>query len=76
MKVQSAPLNQDDVIEISVTHEIKIKGDKTWVGARMSSKVREGETTEDAEDRVGRAVDEAVMRQIHRTVETVERVYQ
>lgn len=72
MKVQAAPLSSGDSIELSVTHEIKISGDKSWVGARISTTIRENETTEDAQDRLSAAVQSAVMREVETTVKTVK----
>jgi hypothetical protein len=68
-----SPSGEGDQIEVSVTHEIKIAGDKAWVGVRLISTVRANETTEDAQDRVGNEVQTAVMNEIQRTVATVER---
>lgn len=55
-----------------MTHEIKINGDKTWVGARYTSKVRADETVEDAYARVDDQVQASVMKSIQSTVTTVE----
>lgn len=61
-----------ETIEISVTHEIKIKGDKTWVGVRMAGSASLDETTEDARARLSGLVQEAVMDEVRATVKTVE----
>lgn len=59
-------------IEVSVTHEIKINGDKTWVGVRMTGSVWEDETTEDAHAQLSKKVQKAVMDEVRATVTTVE----
>lgn len=72
MKIERPPtLAPGDVIDISITHEIVIGGEKSWVKYGAQSTVRDNETTEDAEDRVAALVDAGVMKVIHRTVETV-----
>lgn len=62
-------------IEVSVTHEIKIHGDKTWVGVRMTGSVWEDESTEDAHARLSEKVQKAVMDEVRATVTTVEECY-
>jgi len=59
-------------IELSVTHEIKINGDKTWVGARITASVDDNETTEDARAQLSEQVQKAVMDEVRATVTTVE----
>ena len=72
MKVVNALLGSGDSIELSVTHEIKISGDKAWVGARIATSIRDNETTEDAQARLSAAVQAAVMQEIQTTVATVK----
>lgn len=73
MKIQPAApgLLPGDSIEVSVTHEIVIGSEKSWVKYGASSKVQENETTEDAETRVSALVNAGVMRVVATTVETV-----
>ncbi len=55
-----------------MTHELKIDGEKTWVGARITSKVREGESPQDAWARVDDQVQASVMASIGSTVTKVK----
>lgn len=72
MQVARTSSETGDTVEVSVTHEIKISGDKTWVGTRITSKVRDNETTEDAHARVNDQVQASVMKSIESTVATVK----
>lgn len=60
-------------IEVTVTHEIKIDGDKTWVGTKYLTNVQTGETPEDARARASAVVQQGVMNQIDETVTTVRK---
>jgi len=62
-------------IELGVTHEIKIHGDKTWVAARVTASVGDGENPEDVRERVSEYVQGAVMSEVRATVKTVEECY-
>lgn len=61
-----------DTIEVSVTHEIKIDGEKTWVGTRYNTTVKDTETVEDAHARADAVVQSSVMTSINNTVSTVK----
>lgn len=75
MKVSQASLSPGDTIEISVTHEIKIKGDKTWVGTRAATTVREDETYTKAAERLDAVVQEVIVAEVQRTVEMTEKEF-
>lgn len=59
-------------IEIGLTHEIKIHGDKTWVKVGMTADLDSDEDTERALDRLSQQVQQAVMDEVTTTVATVE----
>lgn len=59
-------------VEVGITHEIKIHGDKTWVKVGMTASVDENETTEDAHAQLSEIVQSAVMKEVATTVNTVE----
>jgi len=61
-----------EVIEVAVTHEIKISGDKSWVGTRITGRVGSEETYDEAHKRLDAKVQELVMRSVESTVETVK----
>lgn len=44
-------LNEDDIVEMGMSHELKIDGDGTWVSYKVATKVRVGETADDATKR-------------------------
>jgi len=60
-----------DQITVGVTHEISVGRDKSWVKYEAVTKLRPGETTEDARTRTIGHVNESVMVHVAKTVETV-----
>ena len=66
-------LDEGDQITVSITHQIQINGDNSWVRYEASSKVRENETAEDAAERVHGHVDSEVIKSVVKTVETVRK---
>lgn len=60
-----------DQVDIAVTHEIVIDGEKSWIKYGVISKVEPGESLEEARERVAAEVNSGVMRTIEQTVETV-----
>lgn len=60
-------------VEISVTHELHISGDKAWVKLGVSREVEFGETLEDAIAATSSLVNEQIIKVIEETVETVEK---
>jgi hypothetical protein len=65
-------LDSGDRIGVSVTHQIRINGDDSWVKAEASSRVRESESPDQAGDRVLGFVDGFVMKAVERVATTVE----
>lgn len=75
MKIERAgtfTLYEGDSVTVSVTHEIKINGDKSWVGLQATSKVLPDEDSTAA--RVYGYVNAQVMDAVKNTVETVNSV--
>jgi hypothetical protein len=64
-------LSAGDRIELSVTHQIVINGDNSWVKLGVDSEVQKDETTDDAIERVTNLVNEKIIKAIEKTVETV-----
>ncbi len=64
-------LSPGDVVDVAVTHEIVIGGEKSWIKYGVQSKVRTNESTKDAETRVVDHVNVAVMDAIQETVKVV-----
>lgn len=62
-----------DSVECGVTHEVVIDGEKSWVRYAVNSQVRDGETVEEARERVSREVNTGVLDVIRQTVETVRK---
>ena len=63
-------LREGDQITVAVTHEIKIGGESSWVRYEGSSKIQ-GETSEEASQRVINHVSQEVMKAVYETVEKV-----
>jgi cytochrome c-type biogenesis protein CcmE len=72
MKIAPPELSPGDTVEISVTHELVIHGEKSWVKYGVQSKVQTNETAEDARVRVEGLVTAGVMQTVLKTVETIE----
>lgn len=68
---QEDALSEGDWIDVSISHQVKIGRDESWIKYGVMTKVRAGESTEDAKTRAISHVDESVMQTIDRTVETV-----
>lgn len=63
--VQPDALSPEDTIEYGITMEVSIdQGRKAWIKAGVSSSVRSGETTAQAEARVATYVEEMFERRI------------
>ena len=76
MKIQKridAVLRTGDKVTVSVTHEIKIQGDSSWVKYEATSLVQD-ETTEQAASRVINHVNDAAMSAVRETVNRVNGV--
>jgi hypothetical protein len=70
----SSALSTDDRITVSISHEIKIKGEASWVKYEANSAVREEETATQAATRVIDHVDRQVMSAVRQVVTTVNGV--
>lgn len=68
----SESLSAGDRIELSVTHQIVINGDNSWVKLGVDSQVRNDETTDEAIERLIVLVNQKIINAIEKTVETVE----
>lgn len=64
-------MSQGDTIEVGVTHEVLINGDKAWVKLGVSSHVLANENTDEAVERVADLVNKKVIEVIEKTVATV-----
>jgi hypothetical protein len=60
-----------DQITVGVTHEISVNRDKSWVKYEAVTKLRPGESAEDARTRAIGHVNQSVMEVVTKTVETV-----
>lgn len=74
MRIEKDYLTEGDYIEVSVTHEIQIDGDKSWVKYGVSTKVQPGETAEKARERASEGVNRGVLRTLEETVVAVREV--
>lgn len=63
------------LVEVSVTHEIKIKGDKTWVGVRFVGALHQDETHTEATERLDAELQQAIVRQVISTVQNTEKQF-
>lgn len=71
-KIQKTPqLSEGDLIEIGVTHQIRIGGEDSWVKYGVTTKVQAGENAEQARKRASMIVNKGVMDSINETVEAV-----
>lgn len=68
---ESSELSAGDQITVSVTHQIQIGRDNSWVKYEAVTKLRPGELTEDARTRAIRHVNASVMEAVAQTVEAV-----
>jgi hypothetical protein len=64
-------LSAGDRITVSVSHQIRISGDESWVKYEVNTAVRDEETTQQAKTRAIGHVTAAVMEAVHTTVDTV-----
>jgi hypothetical protein len=76
MKIASPALSPGDTVEVAVTHEVVIHGEKSWIKYGVTSKVQPNETAEDARVRVEELVTAGVMKSVLKTVETIEEMQQ
>jgi len=64
-------LSAGDRIELSITHQIVINGDNSWVKLGVDSQVLKDENSDTAIERVTNLVNEKIIKIIEKTVETV-----
>ena len=64
-------LSTGDRIELSITHQVVINGDNSWIKLGVDSQVQKDETTDSAVERVTNLVNEKIIKAIEKTVETV-----
>ena len=67
-------LSTGDTVEVGVTHEIVIGREKSWIKFGVTTKVREGETGEDASGRASMQMQNEVATLIKDVVAQVERI--
>ena len=65
-------LGPGDKIAYTVTHELKINGESSWVKYGATVSVREGESSQDAHNRVQTQVDGQMEKVVMATVKFVE----
>jgi len=62
-----------DDITVGVTHQIRIAGEDSWVKYEVRTRMRPGETTQQARTRAIGHVDASAMEAVHRVVDTVRK---
>jgi hypothetical protein len=65
-------LETGDRVTVSVSHQIKIGREESWIRYEASTNVKSDEHSEDAKTRVIDHVDQGVMDAIDRVVQTVQ----
>jgi hypothetical protein len=69
--MESIVLYSGDQITCSITHQIQIGRDNSWVKYEATTKLQPGESAEDARARAVGHANESVMYAVTKTVETV-----
>jgi len=69
--MEASELSSGDQITVSVTHQIQIGRDNSWIKYEAVTKVRPGEAAEDARTRAIGHVNVSVMEAVAKTVEVV-----
>lgn len=64
-------LDEGDMVMTTVTHEVTIDGEKSWIKHGASTKVRSGETAAQARDRLSRYVSEGALNEVEANVTAV-----
>lgn len=67
--MEAYQLFEGDQITVGVTHQIEVGRDRSWVKYEATTRLRPGETTQDAETRAVGHVNKAVMEAVGITVE-------
>ena len=65
-------IDPGDSVEMSITHQIKIGRESAWIKTGIITKVREGESGEQASKRASDFVNKQVMEAIMDTVKAVD----
>ena len=71
--MESSELARGDRITVSITHQIQIGRDNSWVKYEAQTKVRAGESAEDARARAIGHANRSVMEAVATTVDSVRR---
>ena len=71
MKISKPALTEGDRVDVSVTHEIKIGGETSWIKYGVNTQVRPDETAEQARQRATGHVTQGVLQVVTETVESV-----
>lgn len=73
MKVAKKPvLNEGDRVDVSITHEIKIGKETSWIKYGVNTAVMAGETEEQARERAKSLVSAGVLNVVEGAVESVQ----
>lgn len=73
MKIGQKPeLQEGDRVDVSVTHELKIGKETSWVKYGINTAVQPGETEEDTRRRAAALVSAGVLKVVERTVSEVQ----
>ena len=62
-----------DQVEVSVTHQIKIGREDSWVKISINSGVHDNETLDSAIDRVDKVIQQKIFDVVNHTVEAVNK---
>lgn len=73
--IAAGALDPGDKLTVGLTHQIQIKGDNSWIKYEAIITVRDGETDEQAKQRVIGHVNSAVIDTVDQVVETVTSSY-
>jgi hypothetical protein len=73
VKVAKAPaLYEGDSVEVSVTHEVKIGKETSWIKYGVHTKVQSGETEEAARNRAAELTASGALKVVEKTVKSVQ----
>lgn len=64
-------LSEGDILKVGVTHQISINGDNSWIKLEIESRVQDGETSEQAFDRVNKELQEKVISAMESSAQTI-----
>lgn len=73
MKVAKKPeLAEGDRVDVSVTHEVKIGKETSWIKYGVNTALMSGETEEQARERASSLVSAGVLKVVEKTVKSVQ----